>query len=238
MLTRAVSTGDTEYLEAVEQWVEARGLRTDGEIVSLNDEVEHLVWVRLLIIQNKPDQALKLLEHLLQAAEDGGRTGRVVEILSLQALAHAALGDKQQALISLERSLSLAEPEGYIRLFVDEGAPMAKLLSQAASRGIAPVYVGKLLAAFEIETNDEGRRTKESVPSFVLRPPSPLVDPLSDRELEVLRLLNTDLSAPEIADELVVSANTVRTHIKRIYSKLDVHSRYEAVARAKELGLL
>jgi LuxR family maltose regulon positive regulatory protein len=221
MLAQAVSAEDAGYLKAVEQWVEARGLRTDGEIKSLKAEIEHLVWVRLLIIQDEPNQALKLLARLLQAAEDGGRRGHVVEILALQALAQGALGDTQQALISLERSLSLAKPEGYVRLFVDEGLPMLKLLRQAAARGIAPDYVGELLAAFEIETEDEG-----------------LVEPLSDRELEVLCLLSTDLSAPEIAAELVISANTVRTHIKHIYSKLDAHSRYEALERAKELNLL
>ena len=220
MLTQAVSTGDTDYLKAVEHWIQARGLRADGEIKSLSDESEYLVWVRLLIIQNKPDQALQLLARLLLAAEDGGRRGRVIEILALQALAQGALGHTKQALIPLERALYLAEPEGYIRLFVDEGGPMAKLLHQAESHGIAPDYVSQLLAASEIKTDDEG-----------------LVEPLSDRELEVLRLLSTDLSAPEIAAELVVSVNTVRTHIKHIYSKLDVHSRYEAVQRAKELGL-
>jgi LuxR family maltose regulon positive regulatory protein len=220
-LTRAVSTGDAGSLEAVEQWAEARGLRTDGEIKSLNDEFEHLVWVRLLIIQNEPDQALKLLARLLQAAEDGGRTARVIEILVLQALALEVQGEEEEALAALERALSLAEPEGYVRTFVDEGEPMVKLLRQAKAHGIAPDYASQLLDAFEVETEDEG-----------------LVEPLSDRELEVLRFLNTDLSAPEIAAELVVSVNTVRTHIKRIYSKLDVHSRYEAVERAKELNLL
>jgi LuxR family maltose regulon positive regulatory protein len=242
-LARAVSTGDAAYLEAVERWEEARGLKTDGEIKSLNDEFEHLVWVRLLIIQDEPDQALKLLARLLQAAEDGGRTASVIEILVLQALAlqavaQGALGDMQPALIPLKRSLSLAEPEGYIRLFVDEGAPMAKLLREAEAHGIAPHYVRALLRVLESETNDEGPSAEQSPSSFVLRPPSPVVEPLSDRELEVLRLLSTDLSAPEIAAELVVSANTVRTHIKHIYSKLDAHSRYEAVERAEELNLL
>jgi LuxR family maltose regulon positive regulatory protein len=238
MLTQAESTGNAGYLRAVERWAEARGLRPDGETKSLNDESEYLVWARLLIAQDQAGPALKLLARLHQAAKNGDRTGRVIEVLALQALTHESLGDAREALISLERSLSLAEPEGYVRLFVDEGAPMAKLLRQAAAHGIAPDYVGALLAVLDSETKDEGRRTELSPSSFVLRPSSPPVEPLSDRELEVLRLLNTDLSAPEIAAELVVSVNTVRTHIKRIYSKLDAHSRYEAVERAKELGLL
>jgi LuxR family maltose regulon positive regulatory protein len=123
--------------------------------------------------------------------------------------------------------LSLAEPEGYVRIFVDEGEPMAELLRHAASRGIAPTYVAKLLAAFEVE-------------GLAVSPSNlqPLIEPLSERELEVLRLLTTHLSSTEIADELVISVNTVRSHIKSIYSKLNVHSRMDAVQRAKELELL
>jgi LuxR family maltose regulon positive regulatory protein len=241
MLTQAVSTGDANYLEAVEDWVEARKLRADGKIRTLKDEFEHLVWMRLLISQNEPSQALKLLAHLLQAAEDGGRRGRVIEILALQSLAHDALGDTQQALISLERSLSLAEPEGYVRLFADEGKSMAALLHKAATHGLIPGYVNKLLAALGTESQRRRGVGKGEIPPSPLPPstPAPLpVGPLSDRELEVLRLLNTELSAPEIAAHLHVSANTIRTHIKRIYSKLDVHSRYEAVERAKDLNLL
>jgi LuxR family maltose regulon positive regulatory protein len=238
MLSQAVSTGDPDCLEAVEHWAQARGLRPDGEIKSLNDESEYLVWARLLIAQDQGGLASRPLARLRQAAENGDRTGRVIEVLALQALAQVTLGDTQQALISLERLLSLAEPEGYVRLFVDEGIPMAKLLRQAESHRIAPDYVGALLAVFDSEIKNQGRKTELPPSSFVLRPSSPLFEPLSDRELEVLRLLNTDLSAPEIAAELVVSVNTVRTHTKRIYSKLDAHSRYEAVERAKELGLL
>jgi len=230
MLTQARSSADdlkARRLEAVEQWAEARGLSTDVHISSVDDEFEHLVWARLLIAQGNAAQALQLLAHLLQAAEEFRRVGRVIEILALQALAQQALGDIEQALAILERALSLAEPEGYVRLFADEGLPMTELLRQAASRGIAPDYVGRLLAAIEPAPAPE-------------RPlPAPLLlDPLSDRELEVLRWLSTDLSGPEIAEELVVSMNTIKTHIKRIYSKLNAHSRYEAVERAKELDLL
>jgi LuxR family maltose regulon positive regulatory protein len=224
---------DARHLEAVEKWAEGRGLGANMprmsvvRIDSMNDEFEYLIGVRLLIAQNKPDRALQVLGCLERAAEDGGRTGRVIEILILAALARGARGDTGCALAILERALSLAEPEGYVRLFVDEGAPMAELLSQAASRGIAPDYVDKLLAAMDLGT----------VPKQLASVPL-LLEPLSDRELDVLRLLNTDLSGPEIAAELVVSVNTVRTHIRRIYSKLDVHSRYEAVVRANELDLL
>ena len=122
-------------MERVEQWVGTRGLRSDGSIHSLNDEREYLTWARLLIAQNEPNQALQLLTRLRQAAEDGGRTGSVIEILALKALAQQALGATKQALITIEQALSLAEPEGYIRLFVDEGRPMEKLLKRMKDEG-------------------------------------------------------------------------------------------------------
>jgi LuxR family maltose regulon positive regulatory protein len=239
--------------QAAARWVEESGLKVDDEL-SYVRELEHISLARALVALGRAqpggshiDDAQNLLARLQEAAETAGWMGKAVEILVLQALALNVQGEKEEALAALERALSLAEPEGYVRTFVDEGAPMAALLSQAASRSIAPDYVGKLLAAFEIETKDRGRNlgparsagTMEPSPStLVLRPSSRLVEPLSNRELEVLRLLDTDLTAPEIAGELVVSVNTVKTHIKRIYSKLDAHSRYEAVERAKELGFL
>ncbi len=232
MLAQAASSADdlgTSHLEAVQKWVEARGLKAEGPIHSLDDEHEYLTWVRLLIARNELDQALQLLMRLLQAAENGGRKGRVIEIFTLQALAQQALGDTEQALTTIERALSLAEPEGYIRLFVDEGQPMAKLLGRMkVEDGRVKKYISQLLNAF-------GETEKIHPSSLLLHP---LIDPLSDRELDVLRLLCTDLSGPEIAEELMISVNTVKTHLKNIYSKLDVHGRYEAVERAKQLGLL
>ena len=232
------STFTVAGLGAVERWVKESGLSLDGAIFSLHQEFAYLIWARLLIAQDQAGPALKLLARLHRAADKGDRTGRVIEVLALKALAQQTLGDEEQAIFALLNALSLAEPEGYIRLFVDEGEPMAALLHKAATRGIASDYISELLAACEFETKDEGRTTDTSPSSFVFRPPSPVVERLSDRELEVLRLLNTDLTAPEIAGELVISVNTVKTHIKHIYSKLDAHSRYEAVERAKELGLL
>ena len=165
------------------------------------------------------------MERLLQAAEEGARTGSVLEILVLRSLAQQMQGDIPAALASLQRALTLAEPEGYVRTFVDEGPAMASLLRAAAKQGMARSYVGSLLAAFD--TTADRRPVKQG-----------LIEPLSERELDVLRLLGTDLDGPDIARELVVSLNTVRTHTKNIYAKLGVNSRRTAVRRARELDLL
>jgi len=157
--------------------------------------------------------------------------GSAIEILVLQALAYQLQDDTPAALTSLERALQLAEPEGYMRIFLAEGAGMGQLIRQAAGQGIMPDYTNKLLAAFEAEG-------KASVGKSPLPASQPLVEPLSQRELEVLRLFKTELSGPEIARELVVALSTVRTHTKSIYSKLDVNSRRAAVRRAEELGLI
>ncbi len=168
---------------------------------------------------------LGLLERLLHAAEAGERTGSIIEILVLQALAHHAHGEVPTALPPLGRALALAEPEGYVRVFVDQGAPMAALLEAAAKKGIAPNYARHLLMAFGAAEDE---------------PPAHqgLIEPLSERELEVLRLLTTDLDGPAIARELVVSLNTLHTHTKNIYSKLGVNNRRAAVRRAEEIALL
>jgi LuxR family maltose regulon positive regulatory protein len=139
----------------------------------------------------------------------------------------------------LERALSLAEPEGYVRTFVDEGMPMAALLRKAAAGGLYPDYVDKLLAALESEIKDE-RKTPSSSPSPVIPGPgsSPLVEPLSGREIEVLRLIAAGLSNREIADELFLAIGTVKKHINNIFGKLNVRKRTQAVARARELGML
>jgi LuxR family maltose regulon positive regulatory protein len=245
-LAQAASTGRPlapRELELVSQWAEGRGFSAEGIIESGDDEQEHLVWVRLLIAKHEPDRALQVLARLYLAAEDAGRAGSVIEILALRALSQQMRGETEQALVSLERALTLTEPEGYVRLFVDEGAPMAELLRQAVSRGVELDYVGRLLAAFgkvAPEPRESSSHEREGFPVPLVAqtaPPRDTIEPLTDREMEVLRLLSTDLSGPDIAKELFVSRNTVKTHVKRIYDKLDAHSRYEAVERARELGL-
>jgi LuxR family maltose regulon positive regulatory protein len=212
-------------------WAREQGL-SPGDDLSYLREFEHITLARMLLARSGAERAedsahdaARLLERLLLAADEGGRTGHVIEILVLQALAHQALGDIPAALACLERALTLAEPEGYVRVFTDEGPPMTSLLRAAAKQGTTRNYARRLLAALS-ETGQD-------------RPVSQaLIDPLSERELDVLRLLGTELDGPAIARELVVSLNTVRTHTKNIYAKLAVTSRRAAVRRAAELGLL
>ena len=218
-------------------WAEDRGLSADDEITYLG-EFEHIVLARSLIAQFKNDRleatiqtGLGLLERLLETAQVGKRMGSIIEMLVLQALAYQAKEDTPHALRSLERALNLAEPEGYVRIFIDEGLPMARLLSAAAAQDILPDYTRKLLAALG---EDRRSHLKEaSIPAL-----QPLTEPLSQRELEVLRLVAQGLSNQEIGERLFLAVATVKGYNRTIFNKLQVHRRTEAVARASELGLL
>jgi LuxR family maltose regulon positive regulatory protein len=186
---------------------------------------------RVLIAEGQPGEALRLLALLLEASEASGRMGSMIKIMVLQALAFQVQGDEKQALSALEQALFLAEPEGYVRTFVDEGEPMARLLRRALTEGIVPSYVSKLLAAF-------GESAQPAPPAAQALVDQPLVDPLTQRELEVLRLIAAGLSNREIAQELVVAVSTVKSHINHIYGKLEATNRVQAAARAREAGLL
>ena len=212
-------------------WAHEQGLSVDDDLSYLR-EFEHITLARMLLARYEGEraerslhEATRFLDRLLVAAEEGGRTGRVIEILVLRALAHQRLGDIPAALACLERAMTLAEPEGYVRVFIDEGPPIASLLKAAAKQGTARNYVRRLLAAVGETEHDSPVRQA-------------LIEPLSERELDVLRLLGTDLDGPDIARELTVSLNTVRTHTKNIYAKLAVTNRRAAVRRAAELDLL
>ena len=221
----------TEALE----WVRERGLSAVDDLAYLH-EFEHITLARVLIVRHEGervagavDDAVRLLERLLHAAEEGGRIGSVIEILALQACALQAQGEASSALAALERALCLAEPEGYVGVFVDEGPPMARLLREAASRAMAPDSARRMLAAFP------PAKPHSTGPS---RASSDRVELLSEREREVLQHIAAGLTNREIAARLYLSVYTVKAHARSIYDKLDAHSRTQAVARARELGVL
>ncbi len=240
-------------LDKALDWAGAQGLSPEDDLCFLR-EYEHLTLARILIAQYRNERmdgtiqaAMRLLDRLLQAAQEGGpRVGSVIEILVLQALALEELGSLPPALVALERALALAKPEGYVHIFVDEGEPIRLLIADfRPAPGVGPVlqiekqkcdqdhkligYIDRLLAAFV---------RPASIPqSKIDNLKSTMVEPLSDRELDVLRLLRSELNGPEIARELMVSLSTLRTHTQNIFSKLGVNNRRAAVRRAEELDL-
>ena len=231
-------------------WSRERELSVEDELSYLR-EYEHITLARILIAQYRLEEqspssepgfseeslqkSLNLLSRLLAAAEADDRTNSVIEILVVQALAYEARNDVAGAIVPLTHTLTLAEPEGYIRLFAEAGAPMQRLLERAVTHQITPTYTNQILTA--LKNWGQQPETPASQTSFGGLSGIE-ADPLSPRELDVLRLLNTELSGPEIARELVVALSTVRTHTKSIYSKLDVTNRRAAVNRATELGLI
>jgi LuxR family transcriptional regulator, maltose regulon positive regulatory protein len=218
-------------------WGREQGLSATDDL-SYRREYEHIALARALLAQSRAQpsapavsDAAGLLRRLLQAAEAGERTGSAIEVLVLQALTDHARGDVPGALAALERALTLAEPEGYVRVFAGEGPPMASLLRRVARRRSGWGYVRRLLHA-------AGRAAAAAQVGPAAPARQGLVEPLSERELDVLRLLGSDLDGPDIARELTVSLNTLRTHTKSIYAKLGVNSRRAAVRQAAELNLL
>ena len=185
-----------------------------------------IALAKVWLWQRHPDKALPLLDHALQSAQTVGRLGNAIHILAVQAIVYHAQGEPARAFAALERALELAEPEGYVRVFADEGAPMARLLHRMLTRSPASKYVRRLLEALG-----------ESV-KIELAITSKLNAPLSQREVEVLHLIVDGATNKEIADELVLTVNTVKRHISNIFGKLVVRNRAEAIARARELNLL
>jgi LuxR family maltose regulon positive regulatory protein len=226
-------------------WAREQGLSVENELSYLH-EFDHITLARVLLACYQSDHAgdsiskvMGLLERLLKAAEAGGRKGSVIEILALQALAYHAQGDLSAALLPLQHALALAEPEGYARMFLDEGEPMRLLIldfrlwleRQVHGEGRQPIgYTDKLLAAFP--------QPAAMPQSAVSIPQSAMVEPLSERELEILKLIAEGLSNREIGERLYLALDTIKGHNRRLFDKLQVNSRTEAIARARELGLL
>jgi LuxR family maltose regulon positive regulatory protein len=228
-------------LDKVVRWVEgtkAAFISDEGSVQLPAAFVETLqvTLARAYLARGEAEEALAVLEPLFAPAEAAGGLLCVVEVCALKALALQAVGDIAAALVSLGRSLTLAEPEGYVRMYLNAGPPMAQLLRGAASRGIQAEYANELLAAFEV--SQYGRTGKLPPPTPAHPHTQPLIEPLTPRELEILHLVNAGLSNQDIADRLFIALNTVKRHTSSIYGKLGVESRTQAAARARELGLL
>jgi LuxR family maltose regulon positive regulatory protein len=211
-------------VEAAERWHSewvARRNRSDENLPHVLHELDQILHARILLARGKAEGCSRVARQLQKDADKLGRTGVVLETLILQCLAASDQGNKEQALHALEQALSIAEPEGYLRIFLDEGPPMARLLYEAAERGTHREYVGRILSDFP-----------------PIRKGRQLIEPLSQRELEVLELLARGSSNKEVARQLFISLPTVKWHTSNIYAKLGVRSRTQAVAKAGALGLL
>jgi LuxR family maltose regulon positive regulatory protein len=212
-------------------WARSQSVSVEDDLRYLR-EFEHITLARVLIARCQSDgdhgsldDVRRLLERLLVAAEEGGRTGSVIEILVLLALTHRALRDIPAGLVALARALTLAEPESYVRIFVDEGAAMRDLLRNLVTKSISGAYIRRLLSAFDQSAQPVSTPAGFAVPG--------LAEPLTARELEILRLIVEGLRNQEIADQLVISLSTVKRHIANAYGKLGVDHRTEAIVRLR-----
>jgi LuxR family maltose regulon positive regulatory protein len=215
-------------LEDARRWAETRGLSAEGSF-NLRNEIEYLVLVRILLAEGRVDDATHLLSRLQKAMESAGRWGNLIGVLVLQAVALQMQGDSKSALAVLERAVSLARPEGYMRVFLDQGKSVEMLLNIAITQWTdhdLRAYAGRLLAA----------SADEAVPPTAGQAVQAGI--LSERELEVLRLMAAGCSNQEIAGQLVIAIGTAKRHTANIFDKLDVSNRTEAVAKARQLGLL
>jgi LuxR family transcriptional regulator, maltose regulon positive regulatory protein len=223
-------------VRAAAQWAKALGLSPTDE-PDYPREQEYLVLSRLLLAENNPGPAVTLLQRLLEAAASQDRTGSLIEIQALLALALAGNGDRDRALVVLTQAVVLGGPPGYVRVFADEGAPMRALLAELRAawpderNRIDPGYLDALVRAC-------GQADDVSPPARVPAAPTRLAEPLTDRELDVLRLIAAGKSNQRIAHDLFVALDTVKKHVSHILSKLGAVNRTEAVALARQLGLI
>jgi len=231
-------------LQAAHRWAASQEERSgSGDRFGFENELTHMAQARVFIAQNRPNEAIGLLSHLEETARSAGRMGRIIEILLLQALALREIGDSEHAILALTKSLALAEPGGYVRVFLDEGRPMQLLLAQwLAHAGASPLreYAIHLLSQFDAEPHVVTAAVEKVSPTGDPSASSgqALVEPLSQRELEVLHLIALGRTNQEIARQLIVAPGTVKAHTASIYRKLDVANRTEAVRRARDLGIL
>ena len=229
-------------VESAADWASERSLGVDDG-PGYAREGQYLVLARVLIARDEPEQALRLLDRLLTVAVQQGRFGSAIEIRSLRALAHAARGDEEGALDALAEAVALAAPQGWLRVFVDEGPPMATLLGRLVARrgrdltaagGVSLEYLSRLGAALQPSVTSPGGRAAGSRSATI----PGLIEALSERELEVLQLVAAGKANREIADELFVTLDTVKKHTTHILGKLGATNRTEAAARARDLGLI
>jgi LuxR family maltose regulon positive regulatory protein len=228
----------TNKTKELERWLKENP-RTIEEISHFKTKFTLAMHARVLMALYREHQdkiyirkAIDILDNLLEIAETNGWGSKVIEVLALKAVAFQETGNSELALTKLARALTLAEPEGFIRTFVDEGPPMASLLYEALQQDIHPDYLQRLLAAFPISKSEDAVSTTSQVDQ------SELIEPLSEREIEVLQLLAKGFTNQAIADRLVLSIHTVKAHTRSIYSKLAVNNRTQAVDRARTLGIL
>jgi LuxR family maltose regulon positive regulatory protein len=207
-------------------WLQASGLSTDGELEYLQ-EPNYLILIRILLAQERWEEAAGLIDRLLDFAEEGMRYGRRVELLMLRALALDGQGKTTEAQEVLSRSLTQAGPEGYVRLFADEGSRMAPLLYRVAADSAHSNYIDRILGAIDLDAIAQPSAAEAQ-----------LVEPLSDREIEVLECISEGLSNREIAQRLTIALSTVKSHTRNIYSKMGVNSRTQAIAHARAWGIL
>ena len=222
-------------LSAPTRWLHECGL-SPKDPVPYWRQSEYLTLVRVLTSQRQPDQAILVLERLLEDAEKAGRGSDAIKIQVLEALAYEAKGEPEHAFAAVANALCQAEREGYVRTFVDEGAPMARLLQRAAVRGITLVYVRNLLDVFA-DIQHRSPAPPDRI-SGSIRGTDSLIEPLSERELEVLRLVAAGYSNSEAAVVLCISPTTVKKHLGNILGKLGTKNRTQASARARQLHLI
>jgi LuxR family maltose regulon positive regulatory protein len=222
-LRRRLAAGEAVKVEAE---LRERGVDPHATTPDPAREYEYLLLARALVARGRSADALPLLARLLLAAEAEDRRGSALEALCLQSVARHLQGSAQHAQEALRRAIELAGDEGYLRVFLDLGAPMLHLLRRAAATGCGGAAVERLLAAF-------GDAAPSSSSVAV-----PLVEPIRERELDVLRCIAAGMSNPEMAAQLYLSPNTVKTHVRNLYAKLGVEKRSQALRRARELGLI